>query len=771
MTQTTSQLYILSRIMMKNDTKKQREYFAKKRLENKLQTLGLPTSPKRESTGSMDLVTLFIVNQIATKKTKASQPKVTHFRELKGPNRARPGQLLALPMSPCSPSRLPLAEVQPLHSTPFERERTFVKKRKTHFSLFKQPELSPVLESNLSDISAPDYQHHVRDSFSPYSVASPASVSSAGLFPSHQPSRTHIHTSPNPWDITQPERSQFNPYFHPSGERERESVRWAGEMQAATAGHTHHTHTTTTTMPVTRVQFGGIETITIEGRGHDTRTAGFPLGAAGKSTPQEPFFRDFCSDEYNTQAPYDKEVMKIHLPEKNAISTITKGASETFMSSAVDLGGIVESQQRGAEQDLVRTMFTCADSRQDAGYEQVSVRSESPSYSPREGCNPSDSDDEEDDCCCQHNTHDALEASCTRKCVELDTPFLNSHSTFTQHDLSDIQQHSQNADKGRMAHKSGRPVPCDAAKNRGRWRGCGEDQYVPARAAPGNTHQPGGRTAEPPAAIPQPAPQTQEVGTQTTPIPRPTLTDASTQWCPPRDIRSTAAETEHHHYPKSPSYMPAVPPRFTRGQYEHKNELLKKASQNWLSSATTPAESHTHTHTHSYTREQNTPWQTRGGAHTHSPIPTPECNRFGPTPSSVSAAAPLHTWAQQHGAVRHPCAAVAVDQPPTPVLGVRSRILHQHSTEEVRREHPSVLGGGGEEDRQEGDGRRVAEQSAEQERCENLTLSEATTRAGERDTEEAVEEEEERGEKSVSEEAETLQEIADILLMMKRRKK
>ncbi|XP_062338577.1 uncharacterized protein LOC134037367 isoform X3 [Osmerus eperlanus] len=165
-----------NRFMMRNDLKKQREYFEKKKMQRKTK-IPLPTSPKGTGSGSVDLVTLFIVNQIASKKENSELPKITHLNDNRGCVGLIKGEPLELPMSPCSPSRLSLVESQPQYS--FHG----IRKRKHCFPEgFKCQQLSPVLESNLSDNSASDYQlAHIADTLSPFSSSS--SASSSGLFP------------------------------------------------------------------------------------------------------------------------------------------------------------------------------------------------------------------------------------------------------------------------------------------------------------------------------------------------------------------------------------------------------------------------------------------------------------------------------------------------------------------------------------------------------------------------------------------------------------
>lgn len=139
---------------MKNreDTIKQRAFFQKQRMKIKSNIMD---SAKGQNSGNMDLLTLFIVNQIASKKEKTGKPKINHLIGEKRTKKAL-NEPLELPMSPCSPSKLNLVTSQPQYSvdTPgFKiRKHRLVEK-------FKFKPLSPVLESNLSDASGSEYQH------------------------------------------------------------------------------------------------------------------------------------------------------------------------------------------------------------------------------------------------------------------------------------------------------------------------------------------------------------------------------------------------------------------------------------------------------------------------------------------------------------------------------------------------------------------------------------------------------------------------------------
>ncbi|CAJ1054412.1 uncharacterized protein LOC117805365 isoform X1 [Xyrichtys novacula] len=193
---------------MKNDTKRQREFFERRRMQQRLKNLdiALPASTPSTTSGSMDLVTLFIVNQIAAKKEKKDPPKVAVLGSGKFGSKHKRNEPLVLPMSPCSPSKLDLVESHHQYSFQGKGKNVFPQG-------FKSRQLSPVFESAFSDNSASDYLPTKADSLSPFS-----SISS-GIFPFHQRNQTHAQLpstcSPPPWVTSELEHCKFQPFSQP----------------------------------------------------------------------------------------------------------------------------------------------------------------------------------------------------------------------------------------------------------------------------------------------------------------------------------------------------------------------------------------------------------------------------------------------------------------------------------------------------------------------------------------------------------------------------
>ncbi|XP_049616208.1 uncharacterized protein [Syngnathus scovelli] len=191
-----------NRLMIKNDTKKQREFFEKRRMQNKLKNLEVATpSSKVSSIASMDLVTLFVVNQIATKKELKDPAPVSVLSSKGGRKKPNVNNPLVLPMSPGSPSQLILVESQPQC-----RVQDYPAKQIIPQS-FKIRQPSPVAECSFSDNIASDYLSPIAETFNPFS-----SSSSGRIFPQEE------HNQPLPgWSFTPWETSDQNTPFHVPG--------------------------------------------------------------------------------------------------------------------------------------------------------------------------------------------------------------------------------------------------------------------------------------------------------------------------------------------------------------------------------------------------------------------------------------------------------------------------------------------------------------------------------------------------------------------------
>ncbi|KAF5906800.1 hypothetical protein DAT39_003451, partial [Clarias magur] len=181
-----------SRVMKSSDTRKQKEFFEKKRMQNRHNLLVPPPASPKKVGGSMDLLTMFIVNRIALKKEHAGMKKSVA------------GKTLELPMSPCSPSRLSLAESESLFS---DQSLSLKKRKPSLLDEFKLKTMTPLVESNLFDNSTPANQHWVQGSVGSFSSTLPSLSESFNL---RSRPAAHIASSP-------PTESHCTKYAQPVG--------------------------------------------------------------------------------------------------------------------------------------------------------------------------------------------------------------------------------------------------------------------------------------------------------------------------------------------------------------------------------------------------------------------------------------------------------------------------------------------------------------------------------------------------------------------------
>ncbi|XP_066525681.1 uncharacterized protein [Hoplias malabaricus] len=294
-----------SRVMKSSDVKKQKEFFEKKRKQKSLNQAVPPASPKGDNAGNIDMLTMFIVNQIALKKEKSGKPKLTHLTSSKDTHKFMSQKPIELPMSPCSPSCLSLVESEPHYSV----HTVGLKKRKQGLmGDFHFKALSPVMEVNHSDNSALDYKqrpHHHKGSVSSFSSASP--TPSEAFHP-----RAHI-SPPYSWEPSCMENSQVN--FVPFSEllAVSEHAPWTAGPHQTQAIHIS---------PASEIQFR--RTL------HSTETSIHssneypPNLLEGNNEQDESLFLGFNHEDYRGQDLFsEKTLKKIHLQRETSSPTRT----------------------------------------------------------------------------------------------------------------------------------------------------------------------------------------------------------------------------------------------------------------------------------------------------------------------------------------------------------------------------------------------------------------------------------------------------------------
>ncbi|KAM9771691.1 uncharacterized protein redic1 isoform 2-T2 [Syngnathus typhle] len=291
-----------NRLMIKNDTRKQREFFEKRRMQNKLKNLEVATPPSKVSSiASMDLVTLFVVNQIATKKDLKDPPPVSVLSSKGGRKKPNVNNPLVLPMSPGSPSQLILVETQPQC-----RVQDYPTKQIIPQS-FKIRQPSPVAECSFSDNIGADYLSPIAEPFNPFSSSSPGR-----LFPQEEHNQALPGWSFTPWETS----DQNTPFCVPGGLGE--DIVWSsnpatpsGAFFGTPKSSIHHPRSEDTFLS----HLSQMEPPTFD----------FTLNPTWSEQPFETdIFKSNTNNDFETNAfPFGSETPNINLKDETSIQTST----------------------------------------------------------------------------------------------------------------------------------------------------------------------------------------------------------------------------------------------------------------------------------------------------------------------------------------------------------------------------------------------------------------------------------------------------------------
>ncbi|XP_029472925.1 uncharacterized protein C12orf40 homolog isoform X2 [Rhinatrema bivittatum] len=180
-----------TRIMLKQERRRQKEFFEKKKLKSKMELLEVSTSPPKTNSVSLDLLNLYVVNQISTKRERNGiLSKAVHVDMNRGIKMPIRKCNVKHPMSPSTPSKICLDYTQSCIQGRIDNEMKPLSQTIAH------EQLLPVTESNCN--FGMEYQSSTSENYATYLPSSASWSSNYKQTPEHS---TRAYLSKSPWEL------------------------------------------------------------------------------------------------------------------------------------------------------------------------------------------------------------------------------------------------------------------------------------------------------------------------------------------------------------------------------------------------------------------------------------------------------------------------------------------------------------------------------------------------------------------------------------------